>query len=50
MGKHDLESLKFIQNPYSENMARDGSEQTLSRDSRGGLYFMSMYSETRGKH
>lgn len=50
MEKHDLESLKFIQKPYSENIARDGSEQTLARDIRSDLYFMSMYSETGGKH
>lgn len=49
MEKRDLESLTFIQKPNSENMARDGSEQTLARDIRGDLYFMSIYSETRSK-
>lgn len=50
MEKHDLECLKFIQKPYSENMVRDGSEQTLARDIKGDLYFMSIYYETRSKH
>lgn len=49
MEKRDLECLKFIQKTYSENMARDGSEQTLARDTKGDLYFMSIYYETRSK-